>query len=128
MSFTIIIPARFASTRLPGKPLLDIAGKPMLQHVFEQALKSDADHVVIATDDIRIQALATEIGATVVMTSSDHPSGTDRLEEVVTKLGLNDEHIVVNVQGDEPLSPPEIINQVARNLAENRGSGMVSRM
>tara|TARA_R110001592_G_scaffold125109_2_gene334366 strand:- start:857 stop:1618 length:762 start_codon:yes stop_codon:yes gene_type:complete len=126
MSFTVIIPARFASTRLPGKPLLDIAGKPMIQHVYEQALKSDADHVVIATDDIRIQELGSAIGATVVMTSPDHPSGTDRLEEVVSKLGLKDDHIVVNVQGDEPLIPPEIINQVARNLGENKASGIAT--
>lgn len=126
MSFTVIIPARFASTRLPGKPLLDIAGKPMIQHVYEQALKSDADHVVIATDDVRIQELGSAIGATVVMTSPDHPSGTDRLEEVVTKLGLEDDHIVVNVQGDEPLIPPEIINQVARNLGENKHAGIAT--
>ena len=103
MSFTVIIPARFASTRLPGKPLLDIAGKPMIQHVYEQALKSDADQVVIATDDTRIQTVCLSIGATVVMTSADHTSGTDRLEEVATQLGLSEEHIVVNVQGDEPL-------------------------
>lgn len=119
MSFTVIIPARYASTRLPGKPLLDIAGKPMIQHVYEQALKSDADQVVIATDDERIETFCLSIGAPVVMTSPNHPSGTDRLEEVAGKLNLSDDHIVVNVQGDEPLIPPEIINQVARNLADN---------
>lgn len=126
MSFTVIIPARFASTRLPGKPLLDIAGKPMIQHVYEQALKSEADHVVIATDDTRIQELCISIGASVVMTSPDHPSGTDRLEEVVTQLGLSEEHIVVNVQGDEPLIPPEIINQVAQNLSDNTNAGIAT--
>ena len=126
MSFTVIIPARFASTRLPGKPLLDIAGKPMIQHVYEQALKSNADQVVIATDDQRIQELCLTIGATVVMTSAEHPSGTDRLEEVVTQLGLSDDHIVVNVQGDEPLIPPEIINQVAQNLAGNVDAGIAT--
>tara|TARA_R110001592_G_scaffold291131_1_gene560386 strand:+ start:20156 stop:20917 length:762 start_codon:yes stop_codon:yes gene_type:complete len=126
MSFTVIIPARFASTRLPGKPLLDIAGKPMIQHVYEQALKSTADQVVIATDDIRIQELAESIGATVVMTSVDHSSGTDRLEEVVSQLGLSEDHIVVNVQGDEPLIPPEIINQVAQNLADNSCAGIAT--
>lgn len=126
MSFTVIIPARYASTRLPGKPLLDIAGKPMIQHVYEQALKSDAEQVVIATDDSRIQDLCESIGATVVMTSSEHASGTDRLEEVVTQLGLSDEHIVVNVQGDEPLIPPEIINQVAQNLADNVNAGIAT--
>jgi 3-deoxy-manno-octulosonate cytidylyltransferase (CMP-KDO synthetase) len=126
MSFTVIIPARFASTRLPGKPLLEIAGKPMIQHVYEQALKSKADQVVIATDDLRIQELCIKIGASVVMTSADHPSGTDRLEEVVTQLGLSEEHIVVNVQGDEPLIPPEIINQVAQNLADNTRAGIAT--
>jgi 3-deoxy-manno-octulosonate cytidylyltransferase (CMP-KDO synthetase) len=98
----------------------------MIQRVYEQALKSDADEVVIATDDTRIQDLCLSIGATVVMTSADHPSGTDRLEEVVTQLGLSDEHIVVNVQGDEPLIPPEIINQVARNLLENTQAGIAT--
>lgn len=126
MSFTVIIPARFASTRLPGKPLLDIAGKPMIQHVYEQAKKSEAEHVVIATDDSRIEDLARAIGAEVVMTSANHPSGTDRLEEVVSKLGLPDEHIVVNVQGDEPLIPPEIINQVARNLEARQEAGIAT--
>lgn len=126
MSFTVIIPARFASTRLPGKPLLDIAGKPMIQHVYEQALKSNADQVVIATDDLRIEELCISIGASVVMTSTDHTSGTDRLEEVVTKLRLAEEHIVVNVQGDEPLIPPEIINQVAQNLAINPSAGIAT--
>lgn len=126
MSFTVVIPARYASTRLPGKPLLDIAGKPMIQHVYEQALKSDAENVVIATDDVRIQDVCISIGATVVMTSSEHPSGTDRLEEVVTQLGLSEAHIVVNVQGDEPLIPPEVINQVAQNLADKPNAGMAT--
>ena len=106
MSFTVIIPARYASTRLPGKPLLDIAGKPMVQHVYEQALKSDAQRVVIATEDQRIFDLAESFGAEVIMTSANHPSGTDRLEEVVRKLNLQDDERVVNVQGDEPLIPP----------------------
>lgn len=126
MAFTVIIPARFASTRLPGKPLLDIAGKSMIQRVFEQALKSDAEEVVIATDDERIETLCHSFGAKVVMTSPDHPSGTDRLEEVVSKLGLPEEHIVVNVQGDEPMIPPDIINQVARNLADHPDAGIAT--
>ena len=124
MSFIVVIPARYASTRLPGKPLLDIAGKSMLQHVYDQARKSRAQRVVIATDDQRIFEVAEGFGAEVVMTSSDHPSGTDRLEEVVSKLALNDDAHIVNVQGDEPLIPPELIDQVAHNLALNDSAGI----
>lgn len=115
-AFTVVIPARYASTRLPGKPLLDLAGKTMLQRVYEQACLSDAQRVLIATDDARIQACAAAFDAPVVMTSPDHESGTDRLQEVVTSEGFDDDTIVVNVQGDEPLIPPAVINQVARNL------------
>lgn len=118
--YRVIIPARYASTRLPGKPLLDIAGKPMIQRVYEQACLSQAREVIIATDDARIEAVAQAFGANVVMTWDDHESGTDRLEEVVTKLGLADDEIVVNVQGDEPLIPPQVIDQVAQNLANSR--------
>ncbi|MEH6628566.1 MAG: 3-deoxy-manno-octulosonate cytidylyltransferase [Motiliproteus sp.] len=117
MSFTVVIPARYASSRLPGKPLKDIAGKTMLQHVYERALESDASSVIIATDDPRIETAAKAFGAEVCMTSDEHPSGTDRLQEVVKILGLYADDIVVNVQGDEPLIPPRIINQVAHNLA-----------
>lgn len=124
MSFIVVIPARYASTRLPGKPLLDIAGKPMVQHVYEQAKKSQALRVVIATDDQRIYEVAQGFGAEVVMTSTEHPSGTDRLEEVIRKLGLKDSEHVVNVQGDEPLIPPALINQVAKNLASNDSAGI----
>ncbi|MBY4675263.1 3-deoxy-manno-octulosonate cytidylyltransferase [Marinobacterium arenosum] len=116
MSFTVIIPARYASTRFPGKPLADLAGKPMLQHVYERACQSEANRVIIATDDDRIAAAARGFGAEVCMTSSEHPSGTDRLQEVVHQLGFYADDIVVNVQGDEPLIPPRIINQVAHNL------------
>jgi 3-deoxy-manno-octulosonate cytidylyltransferase (CMP-KDO synthetase) len=116
MSFTVVIPARYASTRLPGKPLLDIAGKPMIQHVCERASESRANRVVVATDDSRIQAACEAFGAEVVMTSPNHVSGTDRLEEVVRKLGLDADHRVVNVQGDEPLIPPRLIDQIADNL------------
>ncbi|HVL00584.1 MAG TPA: 3-deoxy-manno-octulosonate cytidylyltransferase [Dongiaceae bacterium] len=116
-NFRVIIPARFASTRLPGKPLLDIGGKPMIQRVYEQARKSGAKDVIVATDDARIEAAAKGFGATVVMTAHTHESGTDRLQEVVSKLGLGNDEIVVNVQGDEPLIPPAVIDQVARNLA-----------
>ena len=117
--YRVIIPARYASTRLPGKPLLDIAGKPMIQRVYEQASRSGAAEVIIATDDSRIEEAARGFGARVVMTREDHESGTDRLQEVVTALSLPDEAIVVNVQGDEPLIPPLVIDQVARNLAQS---------
>lgn len=117
MSFSIIIPARYASSRFPGKPLALLAGKPMLQHVYERACESEATRVVVATDDERIAACASGFGAEVCMTSADHPSGTDRLQEVVKKLQFYADDIVVNVQGDEPLIPPRVINQVAHNLA-----------
>jgi len=117
--YRVIIPARFASTRLPGKPLLDIAGKPMIQRVYEQACRSGALEVIIATDDERIEAAARAFGANVVMTRADHESGTDRLQEVVAKLELPDTAIVVNVQGDEPMIPPQVIDQVAANLANS---------
>lgn len=126
MSFTVIIPARFGSTRFPGKPLADIAGKPMIQHVYERARLSDATRVLVATDDARIADVARGFGAEVCMTSPDHPSGTDRLQEVVASLGLADDEIVVNVQGDEPLIPPVIINQVASNLAANPQAGIAT--
>lgn len=117
VDFTVVIPSRFASTRLPGKPLLSIAGKPMIQHVWEQACRSSARRVVVATDDQRIVEACEGFGAEVVMTREDHNSGTDRLAEVAAKLGLESDSIVVNVQGDEPLIPPSVIDQVAANLA-----------
>ena len=118
MKFTVVIPARFDSTRLPGKPLLDIAGKPMIQHVYERAQESGAENIIIATDDQRVADAASGFAAQVCMTSSHHSSGTERLSEVVTKLGLNNDEIVVNLQGDEPLMPPSLIHQVAQNLAD----------
>ena len=117
LNFTVVIPARLRSTRLPGKPLLPIAGKPMVQHVWEQAGKSGASRVVIATDDARIVEACQAFGAEVLLTRADHESGTDRLAEVAARLALPAEAIVVNVQGDEPLIPPVIIDQVAANLA-----------
>jgi 3-deoxy-manno-octulosonate cytidylyltransferase (CMP-KDO synthetase) len=113
----VIIPARYASTRLPGKPLALIAGKPMIQHVYERAVESGADAVVIATDDERIRAAAEAFGARVCMTSSTHRSGTERLAEAIAQLELPDDEIVVNLQGDEPLMPPALIRQVADTLA-----------
>ncbi|WP_226596209.1 3-deoxy-manno-octulosonate cytidylyltransferase [Marinobacter nauticus] len=118
MSFTVVIPARYASSRLPGKPLAMIAGKPMIQHVCERANESRASRVVVATDDARIEEACRGFGAEVIMTSPNHASGTDRLEEVARKLQLDPDHRVVNVQGDEPLIPSELINQVADNLEQ----------
>lgn len=117
MAFVVVIPARYASTRLPGKPLADIAGMPMVQRVWLQAIQSGASRVVIATDDSRVEQVALAFGAEVVMTDAAHNSGTERLAEVVRHLQLADETIVVNVQGDEPFIPPAIIAQVATNLA-----------
>lgn len=126
MSYTVVIPARYGSTRLPGKPLLDIGGKPMIQRVWEQASKSAASAVVVATDDARIVEVAEGFGAVACLTSPDHPSGTDRLQEVAETLGLDEDHIVVNVQGDEPLIPPAVIDQVAANLAANTQAGIAT--
>ncbi|MFQ2751659.1 3-deoxy-manno-octulosonate cytidylyltransferase [Aeromonas caviae] len=121
MSFVVVIPARYASTRLPGKPLADIHGKPMVQHVVERALQSGADRVIVATDDERVQQalapFAAAAGFEVCMTSPDHQSGTERLAEVCRHYGFAADTIIVNVQGDEPLIPPVIIRQVADNLA-----------
>lgn len=116
MSFIAVIPARAASTRLPGKPLLDIAGKPMVVRTAAQASLSLASRVVVATDDLRIQQAVIEHGYEAVLTRADHPTGTDRLAEVAKQLALAPESIVVNVQGDEPLIDPEQINKVARLL------------
>ena len=119
MSFIVLIPARLASSRLPGKPLVDICGKPMIQHVYERAVQSKADEVLIITDAVDIQEAATSFGANTVMTSAEHPSGTSRLAEAASILGLPDEQIVVNVQGDEPLIPPAAIDQLAEALSQS---------
>lgn len=126
LNFTVVIPARLRSTRLPGKPLLPIAGKPMVQHVWEQARKSGASRVVIATDDASIVEACEAFGAEVLLTRADHESGTDRLAEVAAHLGLPTDAIVVNVQGDEPLIPPVIIDQVAANLAAHPEAGIAT--
>lgn len=118
-SFRAIIPVRYDSTRLPGKPLLDIAGKPMIQHVYERAVKSGAETVVIATDSEKIKQVAEAFGAQVCMTSPEHQSGSERLAEAVIALGYPDDDVVVNVQGDEPLIPPVLISQVAQNLLDH---------
>lgn len=126
MGFKVVIPARFGSSRLPGKPLLDIAGRPMVAHVVERACQSGAEEVLIATDDERIAAAVQGMGAEVVMTSANHPSGTDRLQEVAQKKGWSDDIIIVNVQGDEPLIPPAVINQVARNIEASSVAGIAT--
>ena len=115
--FTVLIPARYASTRLPGKPLSDIAGKPMVVRVAERARMSGAAAVVIATDDERIRAAARRYGIDAAMTRDDHPTGTDRLAEAAAQLGLDARSIVVNVQGDEPLLEPALIRGVADQLS-----------
>ena len=116
MQFHVIIPARLSSSRLPNKVLMDIAGKPMIQHVYEKALESGAETVVIATDDNDVKAVAEGFNASVCMTSKDHQSGSERSAEAIMALGFEDDEIVVNLQGDEPLMPPEVIHQVAHDL------------
>ncbi|MEO8017169.1 MAG: 3-deoxy-manno-octulosonate cytidylyltransferase [Pseudomonadota bacterium] len=119
MNYRVVIPARFDSSRLPGKALLPLAGKPMLQWVHERARGSGASEVIIATDDERIATAARGFGAEVAMTARTHVSGTDRIAEVAAARGWQDADIVVNLQGDEPLIPPVIIDQVAKLLAAN---------
>jgi 3-deoxy-manno-octulosonate cytidylyltransferase (CMP-KDO synthetase) len=118
LEFLVAIPARFGSTRLPGKPLLLIAGEPMVAHVARRALSAGASQVIVATDDVRIAEAVARYPVTVCMTDGAHVSGTDRLAECATQLGWNDRQIVVNLQGDEPFAPPEGIRAVARTLAD----------
>ena len=117
--FHVVIPARYASTRLPGKPLADIGGKPMVVRVLEQARKAGPLSAWVATDDARVVDAVQAAGGDVLMTRADHPSGTDRLAEVVSARGWSEGEIVVNVQGDEPLIDPALIADVARALAES---------
>ena len=117
--FLVVIPARLGSTRLPRKPLADIGGKPMVIRVAERAQQSNAQSVVVATDSPEIQAACDEHRIECLLTSADHPTGTDRIAEVAQLLKLPADTLVVNVQGDEPLIPPELINQVAQTLADN---------
>lgn len=126
MSYTIIIPARFASSRLPGKPLKLLAGKPMLHWVVDAALRSAASRVCVATDNDAIKACAEACGVEAIMTASSHESGTDRLQEAATKLALKHDDIVVNLQGDEPLMPPELLDQVALNLERAEWASMAT--
>ncbi|OAI19461.1 3-deoxy-manno-octulosonate cytidylyltransferase [Methylomonas lenta] len=124
--FKVVIPARYGSTRLPGKPLLDIAGKPMIAHVCERALEAKAEQVVVATDDQRIFDTVSALGLQVVMTDPEHQSGTERIAEVADKLGWQADDIVVNLQGDEPLIPPDYIRDVATALAGQSQAGIAT--
>ncbi len=125
-SFKVVIPARYGSTRLPGKPLLDIAGQPMIVHVCRRAIEARAEQVVVATDDQRIVSAVKQLGLPVVMTDPAHQSGTERLAEVVRLLKWQDDDIIVNVQGDEPLIPPDYIHNVACALAGQSRAGMAT--
>lgn len=126
MSFKLVIPARYASSRLPGKPLLDIGGKTMLQRVYERAQECAAEEVLVATDDSRIEQAVKAFGGRVVMTSPDHPSGTDRIAEVARICEWENDDIVVNLQGDEPLMPPALVHQVAHDLANDPDSSIAT--
>jgi 3-deoxy-manno-octulosonate cytidylyltransferase (CMP-KDO synthetase) len=127
-SFVVVIPARFQSSRLPGKVLADINGKPMIQWVVEKALLSGARQVIVATDNDEVAAVVNGFGATVCKTRADHQSGTERLAEVMEQYQFSDDEIIVNVQGDEPFIPPGNIAQVANNLANQQENGRVARM
>jgi 3-deoxy-manno-octulosonate cytidylyltransferase (CMP-KDO synthetase) len=126
LKFSVIIPARYASTRFPGKPLADLAGKPMVVRVCERAAKSGAAAVHVATDDRRIAQAVERAGFAAVMTSADHASGTDRVAEAAKKLKLKDHHVVVNVQGDEPLISPRLIRQVGTLLEKRRDASVAT--
>lgn len=124
--YHIVIPCRYASTRLPGKPLAPLAGRPMIQHVHERAREGAAASVVIATDDVRIAEVCTGFGADVCLTRSDHVSGTDRIAEVIERMAWPDDAVVVNLQGDEPLMPPALLDQVADDLAAHAAAAMAT--
>jgi 3-deoxy-manno-octulosonate cytidylyltransferase (CMP-KDO synthetase) len=125
-AYRVVVPARYASTRLAGKPLLALAGRPMIQHVHERASRGGAEQVVIATDDERIRAVCEGFGATVCMTRADHSSGTDRIAEVIERMGWPDDAIVVNLQGDEPLMPAELLEQVAADLDDHPAAAVAT--
>src|ERR1700683_1997770 len=124
--FHVVIPARFAATRLPGKPLLQIHGRPLIQWVWECARASGAASVIVATDDVRIQKAARGFGADVALTAREHASGTDRIAEVVRARGLEPHDIIVNLQGDEPLMPPAVVSDVAAALSRRPLAGIAT--
>lgn len=126
MSFIVVVPARYESSRLPGKVLADIAGKPMIQWVVEKALASGADKVIVATDNQQVAEVVTSFGGEVCLTRADHQSGTERLAEVMETYQFDDEQVIVNVQGDEPFIPPANIAQVAANLSSQNKARMAT--
>lgn len=126
MTNHIVIPARFGSSRLPGKPLLEIDGKPLIWHVYQRALETNVESIVVATDHIDIFNAVTQYGGNVVMTSTDHVNGTDRLAEVSRKLSFSDDDIVINLQGDEPLIPSRLIEPLAKLLSDNPSAGIAT--
>jgi len=119
VGFSVIIPARYASSRLPAKMLKEINGKSLIEHTYSNAIKSDASRVIIATDDERIKTVAEGFGAEVCMTNDSHTSGTSRIAEAVSFLNFQDDDVIVNLQGDEPMLSPSAINQVASNLVSS---------
>ena len=119
MGFSVIIPARYASSRLPAKMLKEINGKSLIEHTYSNAIQSDASRVIIATDDERIKTVAEGFGAEVCMTNDSHTSGTSRIAEAVSFLNFQDDDVIVNLQGDEPMMSPSAINQVASNLVSS---------
>lgn len=126
LAFKVVIPARYGSTRLPGKPLRLIAGKPMIEHVCQRALAADAEQVVVATDDQRIFEQMRKLGIDTVMTRVDHNSGTERIAEVAQHYGWCDSDIIVNLQGDEPLIPSDYIRKSAEILASQQSAGIAT--
>lgn len=126
LRFTVVVPARYASTRLPAKPLADIRGRPMVVRVADRAAECGAAAVVVATDHEDVRAAVEQHGFAAMMTRADHPSGTDRLAEVVERLGLAEDEIVVNLQGDEPLMPPPLVAQVVHTLAQRTAAAIAT--
>jgi 3-deoxy-manno-octulosonate cytidylyltransferase (CMP-KDO synthetase) len=124
--FHVVIPARFASQRLPGKPLREIAKRPMLEHVYRRASESGAETIVVATDDQRIREVVESFGGEVCMTAESHQSGTDRIAEVACKRAWPDDTLVVNLQGDEPMMPPRLLQEVADTLRSHADSDLAT--
>jgi len=124
MRFTVVIPARYAAQRLPGKPLAELHGRPLILHVCDRARSSGAAGVIVATDDERVQQVCTDAGVDVQMTDTRHASGTDRIAEVATLRGWSDDEVIVNLQGDEPLMPPADIEQAAALLLSHEAAGV----
>lgn len=124
--FRIVIPARYESTRLPGKPLVDIGGMPMIKHVYQRALETNADSILIATDDERIAEVCQGFNAEVFISNKDHQSGTERIAEVISEYEYADNDIIVNLQADEPFLPASLLNQVASTLSDQTDAPMAS--